>query len=226
LSGEPPDTAPEQAELPPLGEKSASVLLTILQDFYRQELGAEEDVFRTLPFFATALGLIVASLNYSAGQLPSWSAMRKSCGVSDLSHVGWQIVPCAWSVGLAFLCLFFVLVLSTAVLFHLALATQVRDYMRVGPEKDLVAVTRQLHAYRFGAGLTGDKLDAAVGNDVRAGLLDPIATAVEANRATSARRYRYRARAVVCLLWSLFFALLGTTLLSISTKFELVGVSL
>ncbi len=136
-----------------------------------------------------------------------------------------QIVPCAWSVSLAVLCLVLVLVLSATVLVHLALATRVRDYVRVGPEKALVVVTRQLHAYRASLGLTGDELDAAVGNDVRTGLLDPIAAAVEANRATSAKRYHYRARAVACLLWSLFFALLGTTLISIMTKFDLIGVS-
>ena len=67
------------AETPPLGEKTVSALFALLHDFYRQELGAEEDVHRTLPFFATALGLIVASLNYSATQLPSWSAVLKSC---------------------------------------------------------------------------------------------------------------------------------------------------
>ncbi|HET6238491.1 MAG TPA: hypothetical protein VFE41_26570 [Acetobacteraceae bacterium] len=58
-------------ELPPLGEKSASVIIAMLQDLYRQEVGAAEDVHRTLPFFPTALGLIVASPNYSATQPPS-----------------------------------------------------------------------------------------------------------------------------------------------------------
>jgi hypothetical protein len=31
-------------ELPPLGEKTASVILALLQDLYRQEVGAAEDV--------------------------------------------------------------------------------------------------------------------------------------------------------------------------------------
>ena len=45
------------------------MLLATFQDAYRQEIGVEEDVHRTLPFFATALGFIVAALNYAAGQL-------------------------------------------------------------------------------------------------------------------------------------------------------------
>ncbi len=208
-----------------LGEKSSAVILPILLDFYRQELGAEEDVFRTLPFFATALGLIVASLNYSAGQLPAWSNVRNSCVLGGDPSVGWQNQPCTWSVGIAGLCLLLALVLSTMVLFYLALATQVRNYVRVGPETRLVSVTRQLQAYRASGGLSGEILDGTVGNDIRNGLLDPIATAVEANRATSAKRYRYRARAVVYLLWSLFFALLATTLISITNKLGFVGVS-
>jgi hypothetical protein len=47
----------------PLTDKSAGILLSMFQDIYRQEVGAEEDVHRTLPFFATALGLIIAALN-------------------------------------------------------------------------------------------------------------------------------------------------------------------
>jgi hypothetical protein len=72
------------AETPPLGEETVSALFALLHDFDRQELGAEEDVHRTLPFFATALGLIVASLNYSATQLPSWSAVVRSCNRTDI----------------------------------------------------------------------------------------------------------------------------------------------
>ena len=51
----------------PLGDKSAGLLLSLFQDVYKQELGAEEDVHRTLPFFATALGLIVTALVFAVG---------------------------------------------------------------------------------------------------------------------------------------------------------------
>jgi hypothetical protein len=48
-----------------LSEKGAGILLSMFQDMYKQELGAEEDVHRTLPFFATALGLIVTALVFA-----------------------------------------------------------------------------------------------------------------------------------------------------------------
>src|SRR5271169_2082285 len=59
-------------ELPPLGDKAGSTLLNVFQDFYRQEVAAEEDVHRSLPFFGTALGLIITALTYVATQLPDW----------------------------------------------------------------------------------------------------------------------------------------------------------
>jgi Tn3 transposase DDE domain len=57
----------------PLSDKSAGILLSMFQDIYRQEVSVEEDVHRTLPFFATALGLI-----HAAGHLPSWDELTNT----------------------------------------------------------------------------------------------------------------------------------------------------
>lgn len=216
------DTPPEP---PPLGEKTASVILALLQDFYRQELAAEEDVHRTLPFFATALGLIVASLNYSATQLPSWSTVLKSCSRCGPPTLSWHIIPCAWSVLLAGLSLFVVVGLSGVVLWYLFLATRTRDYTRVGPESTIIARTRELHTYHASTGISGNELDTTVVIDVRTQLLDPFSSAVAANRQVTLERYRHRARAVLCLLWSLFFALLATILIVATAKFGIIEAS-
>jgi hypothetical protein len=207
------------AETPPLGEETVSALFALLHDFDRQELGAEEDVHRTLPFFATALGLIVASLNYSATQLPSWSAVVRSCNRTD---IGWSVVPCAWPVLLAGLFLLFVMILSGAVLAYLGLATRKREYLRAGPEPVILERMRDLHVYHAGTGLSGDQLDTAVTLDVRAQLLDTFAEVVSANREITLQRYRYRARAVLCLLLSLLFALLATMLITVTVKFGFI----
>jgi hypothetical protein len=222
----PPEaTQPSEAELPPLGEKTVNVVFALLQDFYRQELAAEEDVHRTLPFFATALGLIVASLNYSATQLPSWSTVLKSCSRSGSPALSWHVVLCSWSVLLAGLFLLVVLCLSGAVLWYLALATRRRDYKRVGPEGLIVKRTRELHSYHVRAGLIGDGLDTTVMIDVRAQLLDTFSEVVPINRDVTLQRYHYRARAVLCLLWSLFFALLATILIIATAKFGIIEAS-
>ncbi len=207
-------------ELPPLGEKTASVILALLQDLYRQEVGAAEDVHRTLPFFATALGLIVASLNYSATQLPSWSAIVGECSAAKPPVLTWSVVPCAWSALLAGVCLVFVVCLSVAVLVFLGLATRKRDYMRIGPESNLIDGTRQIHAHYVGQG--ADDVDTLVVVSVREQLLEPLARAAASNREATQERYHYRARAVACLLWSLFFALLATILIVVTTKFGII----
>ena len=99
---EPPSEPLTGPEPPPLGDKSAGTLLGMFQDFYRQEVNAEEDVYRTLPFFATALGLIIAALNYAASQLPDWATLTQSCGSPSrnmLSTAKW--FACGWPALLA-----------------------------------------------------------------------------------------------------------------------------
>ena len=49
-----------------------ALLLATFAELYRQEIGAEEDVHRALPFFGTALGIVVGSIAYAAGRLPRW----------------------------------------------------------------------------------------------------------------------------------------------------------
>jgi hypothetical protein len=59
VSDTPPEAAPiSEAKPPPLGEKTTSVIFSLLLDLYRQEFGAEEDVHRTLPFFASLSGIL------------------------------------------------------------------------------------------------------------------------------------------------------------------------
>jgi hypothetical protein len=53
--------------------ETTGFLLGIFADLYRQEVAAEEDVHRTLPFFGTALGIVIGALAYAAGRLPKWS---------------------------------------------------------------------------------------------------------------------------------------------------------
>lgn len=65
-------------------------------------------------------------------------------------------------------------------------------------------------------------MDSAVTLDVRAQLLDTFAEVVSVNREITLQRYRYRARAVLCLLLSLLFALLATILIIVTVKFGLI----
>jgi hypothetical protein len=192
-------------------------MLALLQDLNRQEAGAEEDVHRTSPFFATALRLIMASLSYSATQLPSWSAIVGACRAVKPPVLPWFVVPCAWPALLTGVRLVCVVCLSVAVLVFLGLATRKGDYMRLGPEANLIDGTRQIHAHYVGQG--ADDVDNLVLVSVREQLLEPLARAAAANREATQERYHDRARAVACLRWSLFFGLLATTPIVVTTKF-------
>jgi hypothetical protein len=95
-------------------------MLATIADLYRQEVGAEEDVHRTLPFFGTALGIIIGALAYAAGRLPKWS---------DLTAHRGMIAFAAATVllGLA-------VIEAGCVLVFISRAIARRDYRRIGPE--------------------------------------------------------------------------------------------
>ncbi|WP_294073978.1 hypothetical protein [Sphingomonas sp.] len=218
-----PHTPAEEAAV---GEKAGNILLAMYQDFYRQEVGAEEDVHRTLPFFATALGLIIAALNYAAGQLPAWHEVQGNCRDAAGQTYWLSVLGCAWPAVLVALLLVGAAVLAVGVLVLLALATRRRDYRRVGPEPAQLERARALAAYHRGRGLVGDELDAAVAVDLRDQLLADFAEVIPLNRDQNLRRYKRRALAVSYLLWSLFCALAGTILILATTKFGLLGRAL
>jgi hypothetical protein len=87
---------PVRPEPPPLGDNSASVLLSMFQDFYRQEVNAEEDVHRTLPFFATSLGFIFVTITYTVSQLPPWATLVQSCGFPPNTIFNYELVARGW----------------------------------------------------------------------------------------------------------------------------------
>jgi hypothetical protein len=220
----PPESTPtpEPQEPPPLGEKTGSAILALLQDFYRQEIGAEEDVHRTLPFFATALGLIVAALSYGATQIPTWAKVMKACSPPPTAFASWDTLRCAWPFAVTIIALALVLILVSAVLLHLFRATRPRDYQRVGKEPAIVERARALRVYHAARNLTDTAADDAVATDLRTQLIDDFARVIPPNRALTLERYHARARAVTSLLWSLFFAFVATILIVAITKFGLL----
>jgi hypothetical protein len=178
--------------------------MSLFQDFYRQEISAEEDVYRTLPFFATALGLIIAALNYAASHLPDWAVITKLCGAVTLDKTlftSWA--PCGWPVILAGILLLVAALSSAGVLWFLASATKRRDYERVGPEGAHLHRAHALHEYHRLNNLSGAELDGAVASDLREQLLTDYTEVIPRNRNLNLQRYRSRARAVSFLLWSM-----------------------
>ena len=72
---------------PPLGvidppPKTAILTLFTFAELYRPEVGAEEDVHRTLPLSGTALGLVIGAVAFPGGRLPKWTDLPARRGMA------------------------------------------------------------------------------------------------------------------------------------------------
>jgi hypothetical protein len=193
-------TEPEPLTAP----ETTTFMLTTFADLYRQEVGAEEDVHRTLPFFGTALGIVIGALAYAAGRLPKFS---------DLATVHSRVafIPATSLLGLA-------IHEASCVLFWVSRAIARREYQRIGPETALRNRIGELQAYYEQQGVVGDAQDKELIKDMRQVLLDSYITATPANRDLNQRRYRFRALASSHLVRSLIWALTATTVIFAADK--------
>jgi hypothetical protein len=149
--------------------KTIDFLLAIFADLYRQEVAAEEDVHRTLPFFGTALGLVIASLAYAAARLPKWT---------DLGG-NWN-GKAAFAVAAALLVL--AIVEAVFVLVFVSRAISRRNYQRIGPERELRRRAEELEAFYVNQGTIGEESDTAMALDMQEALLDSYMSVTPTNR--------------------------------------------
>ena len=179
-------------------------MLATLADLYRQELSAEEDVPRTLPFFGTALGIVIAALAYAAGRLPRWIDLITQPGTIAFAAAA---ILLAWAI-----------VEAACVIVFISRAIGRRAYQRIGPEAALVARLGDLQTYYAAQGTTGRAADAALVEDLRQALIRSYVDITPSNRELNERRYTSRARASSHLLRSLILALAATTVIFVSDK--------
>lgn len=184
-----------------MASRTTDLLLATCSELYRQELGAEEDVHRALPFFGTALGIVIAAIGYAAGRLPR---------LPDTAAL--------WPVAASGVLLALAIVEAGFVLFWLGRAIARRDYKRVGPEAALVARLDALRAYYEGQGILGERQDVEMAQDLRQLLVESYRAVTPVNRALNQRRYQFRAIASSHLVRSLIWALGATTVILVADK--------
>jgi hypothetical protein len=184
--------------------KTADLLLATFADLYRQEVNAEEDVYRTLPFFGTALGIVIGALAYAAGRLPKWRDVTAMQGSVAFVTTGILLGLAIFEAG--------------CVLVWLSRTIARHRYQRIGPEPDLRARVTELQAYYDARGLDGEDQDRELLNDFRQVLLESYCATTPANREINQRRYRFRARAASHLVRSLIWALGATTVIFVTDK--------
>lgn len=193
-------TAPQVADAP----ETTALLLATFADLYRQEVGAEEDVHRALPFFGTALGIVVGALAYAAGRLPKWPDVTTREGLIAF-----------W---LASALLAAAVVEAACVLVFLSRAIARRNYQRIGPEAALRAKVAELQADEDEPPALGPLHDRRLASDMREILLNSYAEITPINRELNQRRYRFRALAASHLVRSLIWALGATTVIFMADK--------
>jgi hypothetical protein len=195
---------PDPPAKPSATPKTTTLMLQAFADLHRHEVGAEEDFYRTLPFFGTALGIVVGSLAYAAGRLPKWADLTNDRGV-------WAFVAASILLGLA---------ISEAgcVVLWLSRAVTLRPSKRIGPESALLTRFSELRAHYSRQAGDADERDENLIENMRQVLLDSYASVTPINRAFNQRRYQLRASAASHLMRSLIWALGATTVIFVADK--------
>lgn len=189
-----PAASPETPE-------TAALLLAAFAELYRLEIGAEEDVHRALPFFGTALGIVVGAIAYAAGRLPRWPDVTAPEGRAAFWLAGGLLALAVMEAG--------------CVLLFLSRAMARRSYRRIGPEAVLRARVVELE-------FMNSRAAASQGNDtaldVQRALLDSYTEVTPFNRELNQRRQKLRALAASHLIRSLIWALGATTVIFVADK--------
>ena len=184
-----------------LETETTATVLAAFAEAYRHELGAEEDVYRTLPFFGTALGIVIAAIGYASARLVRWED-TPSHGLFIVSTV-FLGAAAADAIG---------------VVVRLAQALARRDYQRVGPESVLRARLEELGAYYDGLVPQPPNRDALLAHDFREVLIASYERVTPINRQLNTARYHNRAQAASHLVRSLLWALGATMIIFVSDK--------
>lgn len=196
----PPAAASQVSDTP----EAAALLLATFADFYRQEIGAEEDVHRTLPFYGTALGIVVGALAYAAGRLPKLPDITQRDGLIAFWVAGGLLTMA--------------IIDAVFVLIFLSRAIARRDYQRVGPEAAIRARVAALQASYDAITVSGRQQDRKLAGDVQQLLLESYTEVTPINRELNRRRTRFRAFASSHLVRSLIWAFGATTVIFMADK--------
>lgn len=173
-------------------------------DGYKQQLADEENVPRSLPFFAAAFAVLVAIIAASKDLVPTPALSAYSIAV-------WLLLL------LLALCLL-------ASMFFLLLALWPRDFKYVMSEPALHDYVEELRKYyAFDATLSEEDRTAAILEDLRAELSDQYRTGAANNRAINFGRASKRATALCLLVIALILAFVMNAVMLGNAK--ILGVS-
>ncbi|MBK8175607.1 MAG: hypothetical protein IPK66_10200 [Rhodospirillales bacterium] len=164
---------------------------TRVMDGFRRESEQEENIVRTLPFFATSLGIIATVISLARPAIcdPSWHPF--------------VILTYALLAALAFS--------VVAVFWNLFKSVSSRHLIYPMSEQDLLDYAGRLRAYYTVADAAPAAIEDAIVGDLREAFTRQLAEAAEWNHARNVPRLRARSRALTALIAAvaLAFAILA-----------------
>ncbi|HSK40525.1 MAG TPA: hypothetical protein VK943_12230 [Arenibaculum sp.] len=174
--------------------RAAEYLEKLVADGFGRELDQEEGIARSLPFFATSIGVLVAFIGLAQPTLEpfSWAV--------------WPVIVYGLLAG--------VVASLAALLVFLSLVVRHETFKYPMDEKALIDYAAELTAYYEAAADPGGQQDVidveavekAVVDDMRNAMTEQLAAAGAVSRANNAKRLRARSRAFAVLLLALVFA--------------------
>jgi hypothetical protein len=167
--------------------KPAEYIEKIVVDAFKREFDQEENVIRSLPFFATSLGILATAIAFAGPSLCPPALQPFSVAIY------------------AFLALLVVTILI--VFWHLLLAVKPKQFQYLMKEHDLIQYAEQLSIF-YAADDEGAPTDveAAIVDDLRDAVTEQFATAAEASREINFARLGARSKALVALVVAILFA--------------------
>lgn len=185
--------------------KAAEYLEKQMGDSFKRELDQEENVIRSLPFFATSIGVLVTFVTLVRRDLPNFDWAL------------WPTVIYGLLTGVLLSLLFVLLFLYQAV--------RRRNFEYLMPETKMLEYAREVITYyrtvsaqdsptaTAKATSPGDEtdpvavLETAVVSDIRNTMINDLAAAAESSRSNNLARLTARTRAFTVLTMALVFAL-------------------
>lgn len=157
--------------------KADEYLEEVVKDSFGRELEVNENIARTLPFFAASLAVAVPIYGYIAGRLPPLAPSLMSVVLHGLLASG---AGC-----------------GVMILWNLFLMVQLREYRIPPRESAQIEWMQALKAYFEDEGLTAATVDRKVTQQLRDRMIIEYAASAEHNREANAPKLRARASGVV-----------------------------
>lgn len=183
--------------------KADEYLESVFKDAFKRELEVDENVARTLPFFAATLALVVTLYGYASTKLPPLE-LRALSALLHLLVIG----------GAA--CL-------AGVVYSLFQAVRVREYRIPPKETELIAWADSLKSFYAEQGQEPATVDEKVASDLRARMITEFAEGVEHNRAANAPKLKARAQGFTLLVSALGIAFLMIAIIFTTDRLEPTG---